>query len=354
MTSFSAAASSSVASSSASEATGNSSDQAAPSASSSSSSVQADWRRKRCRLFAYADARTRHLWRLGRTLHVLYGEERKQESRCSRLANIGVPCVNSSQRNAHCRRTVACYDKAIKRSDRSEGQLDKYRRMPVPVVSEDGGGAVMAAIYGDDGVNDGSDESARVVHIATEGFRDVDRYNVQLKRAERASATDVAGATPSRRSCCSRTTSTWGFCMRIRPPSHPMRMPMCAQLQSHARYCVCTHRHARTHVDRPALRRVSLERLWDELVHHVSRFHPNAHLNPHPHAPMRADTRVRGHAVEHVQRIPHLHSDRLSSHRRRDRLGSHRRRDSSGVLAVLCFAAERKMIENPFEVSLYH
>ncbi len=40
-------------------------------------------------------------------------------------------------------------------------------------------------------------------------------------------------------------------------------------------------------------------------------------------------------------------------HLRRDRLGPHRRRDSSGVLDVWCFAAERKMIEYPFEVSLY-
>ena len=68
--------------------------------------------------------------------------------------------------------------------------------LPVPVESEDGGGAVVAAIYVDDGANDGPAASVRVVHIATEGFRDVGRYEVQRKRAERASGTDVAGARP--------------------------------------------------------------------------------------------------------------------------------------------------------------
>jgi hypothetical protein len=63
-----------------------------------------------------------------------------------------------------------------KRSDRSDGQPDKYRRTPVPVESEDGGGSVVAAINDDDGVNDGPDASALVVHIVTEGFRDVVRY----------------------------------------------------------------------------------------------------------------------------------------------------------------------------------
>ena len=45
----------------------------------------------------------------------------------------------------------------------------------------------MAAIEVGDGVNDGPDASVLVVHIATEGFRDVGRYEspAQGKRAER-------------------------------------------------------------------------------------------------------------------------------------------------------------------------
>ncbi len=54
----------------------------------------------------------------------------------------------------------------------------------------------MAAKYVDDGANDGPAASVWVVHIATEGFRDVGRYEVQRKRAERASGTDVAAARP--------------------------------------------------------------------------------------------------------------------------------------------------------------
>ena len=88
----------------------------------------------------------------------------------------------------------------MKRSDRSGRWPDKYRRTPVPVESEDGGGADMAAMEVD-GVYDGPDDSARAVRIATEGFRYVDRYEVQRKRVDKASGTDVAGATPSRRSC---------------------------------------------------------------------------------------------------------------------------------------------------------
>jgi hypothetical protein len=63
-----------------------------------------------------------------------------------------------------------------KRSDRSEGQPDQFRRTPVLVESEGGGGAVVAAIDVDDGVNDGPDASMLVVYIATAGFRDADRY----------------------------------------------------------------------------------------------------------------------------------------------------------------------------------
>ena len=44
-----------------------------------------------------------------------------------------------------CTDSVYYYDVLTKRSDRSDGQPDQYRRTPVPVVSEDGGSAVMAA-----------------------------------------------------------------------------------------------------------------------------------------------------------------------------------------------------------------
>ncbi len=61
--------------------------------------------------------------------------------------------------------------KSLDTSDGLEGQLDKYRRTPGPVELEDGGGAVMAAIEVDDGVNDGPDPSVLVVHISTEDLR---------------------------------------------------------------------------------------------------------------------------------------------------------------------------------------
>jgi hypothetical protein len=66
-----------------------------------------------------------------------------------------------------------------KRSDRSDGQPDKYRRTPVP-VSEDGGGAVMAAVYVDDGVNDGPDASFLGVNITAEGLPDANRYETTV------------------------------------------------------------------------------------------------------------------------------------------------------------------------------
>ena len=65
--------------------------------------------------------------------------------------------------------------KSLETSDGVEGQLDKYRRTPGPVELEDGGGAVMEAIYVDDGVNDGPDASFRVVNITTDGLRDANR-----------------------------------------------------------------------------------------------------------------------------------------------------------------------------------
>jgi hypothetical protein len=67
-----------------------------------------------------------------------------------------------------------------KRSDRSDGQPDQYRRTPVPVELEEGGSAVMAAIYVDDGVNDGPDASILVVYITTQGFRDANRYETTV------------------------------------------------------------------------------------------------------------------------------------------------------------------------------
>ena len=78
--------------------------------------------------------------------------------------------------------------KSLDSSDDVEGQLDKYRRTPGPVELEDGGGAVMAAIEVNDGVNDGPDASALFVHIATEDLRDVDRYesHAKGKRARKA------------------------------------------------------------------------------------------------------------------------------------------------------------------------
>jgi hypothetical protein len=83
-----------------------------------------------------------------------------------------------------------------KRSDSSEVPPDKHRRKPVPVELEDGGGAVVAAIYVVDGVNDGPDASALVVHIVTEGFRDVVRYEPPAlgKRSERC---EEGHSTPS-------------------------------------------------------------------------------------------------------------------------------------------------------------
>jgi len=77
--------------------------------------------------------------------------------------------------------------KSLDTSDGVEGQLDKYRRTPGPVELEDGGGAVMAAIEVDDGVNDGPDPSVLVDHIATADLRDVDRFETHAKgkRAER-------------------------------------------------------------------------------------------------------------------------------------------------------------------------
>jgi hypothetical protein len=77
--------------------------------------------------------------------------------------------------------------KSLETSDGVEGPLDKYRRTPGPVELEDGGGAVMAAIEVDDGVNDGPDASALVDHIATADLRDVDRCETHAKgkRAER-------------------------------------------------------------------------------------------------------------------------------------------------------------------------
>ena len=71
--------------------------------------------------------------------------------------------------------------KSLETSDGVEEQLDKYRRTPGPVELEDGGGAVMAAIEVDDGVNDGPDASALFVHIATEDLRDVDRCKTHAK-----------------------------------------------------------------------------------------------------------------------------------------------------------------------------
>ncbi len=63
-----------------------------------------------------------------------------------------------------------------KRSDGSDGQPDQYRRTPVPVVSADGGRAVLAAVYVDDGVNDGLGASIVLVNITAEGLRDANRY----------------------------------------------------------------------------------------------------------------------------------------------------------------------------------
>ncbi len=82
--------------------------------------------------------------------------------------------------NVHSRRSATCDDKMTKRSDRSDGQPDRYRRTPVPVVSADGGGAVMAAVYVDDGVTDGPDASFRVVYITTDGLRDANRYETTV------------------------------------------------------------------------------------------------------------------------------------------------------------------------------
>ena len=67
-----------------------------------------------------------------------------------------------------------------KRLDRSDGQPDQYRRTPVPVVSEDGGGAVTAAVYFDDGVNDGPGASILVVNITADGLRDANRYETTV------------------------------------------------------------------------------------------------------------------------------------------------------------------------------
>ena len=61
------------------------------------------------------------------------------------------------------------------RSDHLEGQRDKYRRTPVRVELEDGGGAVMAAIYVDDGVHDGPDASCWLF-VLRRHLRDVDRH----------------------------------------------------------------------------------------------------------------------------------------------------------------------------------
>ena len=68
-----------------------------------------------------------------------------------------------------------------------DSPISTVGRPPQSVESEDGGGAVMAATYVDDGVNDGPDASALVVHIATEDLRDVDRNETHAKgkRAER-------------------------------------------------------------------------------------------------------------------------------------------------------------------------
>jgi hypothetical protein len=74
----------------------------------------------------------------------------------------------------------------IEHSDRSEGHFDEYRRTPVKVDMEDGGGAVVAAMQVDVVGNDGPDASVPVVSVTTEDLRAVDRYGTPVRaRAER-------------------------------------------------------------------------------------------------------------------------------------------------------------------------
>ena len=83
----------------------------------------------------------------------------------------------------------------IERSDRLEGHFDEYRRTPVKVDMEDGGGAVVAAMSVDVVGNDGPDASVPVVSVTTEDLRAVDRYGTPVRaRAERCRSKRRPGA----------------------------------------------------------------------------------------------------------------------------------------------------------------
>ena len=70
------------------------------------------------------------------------------ESKMRNVFAAGVPFASSSVGRTHIGGELshATTMTTIERSDRSERQFDEYRRTPVSVDMEDGGGAVVAAM----------------------------------------------------------------------------------------------------------------------------------------------------------------------------------------------------------------
>jgi hypothetical protein len=104
------------------------------------------------------------------------------ESKMRNVFAAGVPFLSSSVGRTHIGGELshATTMTTVERSDRSEGHF-YYRRTPVNVDMEDGGG--------------GPDASVPVVSVATEDLRAVDRYGTPVRtRAERCRSKHRPGA----------------------------------------------------------------------------------------------------------------------------------------------------------------